>query len=137
MKNEIKNINTNINKLRQFGFIFGTIFFIITLYFFWIEKHGIWIYFTIGLLIILSAIFFPKILKIFYILWMTFAVILGWVMSRIILCILYYLILSPIGLISKLFGKKFLKLKFDLSNKSYWNIINENNVEKNDYEKQF
>ena len=76
------------------------------------------------------------ILKPFYLIWMIFAVILGWVMTRVILSMLFYLILTPIGLITRFLGEDFLSLKRANSG-SYWN--NRDAVEelKQDYRKQF
>jgi hypothetical protein len=68
---------------------------------------------------------------------MTLAVILGWFMSRVILFILYYVIITPIGIFLKLIGKDFLKLKIDKSSKSYWETREKKIAEQIDYERQF
>ena len=52
---------------------------------------------------------------------MSFAIILGWFMTRFILSLLFYLIVTPIGLITRVLGKDFLELKKEASNGSYWN----------------
>jgi hypothetical protein len=68
---------------------------------------------------------------------MSLALILGWFMSRVILIILFYLVITPIGLFAKLFRKRFLELKINKSAKTYWekreNIIKQ----PIDYERQF
>ena len=67
---------------------------------------------------------------------MTFAVILGWVMTRVILGVVFYLIITPIGLITRLIGEDFLDLnkkKLD----SYWNYRDSSNELNQDYRKQF
>ena len=51
-------------------------------------------------------------------------------MTRIILSILFYVILTPIGLISRLFGKQFVELRWDKSNDSYWNFRSNENLKK-------
>ncbi len=61
------------------------------------------------------------ILKPIYLVWMTFAVILGWIMTRVILTAIFYLIVTPISLIAKLFRHKFLDLTFRTENDTYWN----------------
>lgn len=45
---------------------------------------------------------------------------MGWVMTRVILFILFYLVLTPISLLARLVGKRFLDLKFDRQPDSYW-----------------
>ena len=61
-------------------------------------------FFGLGLIIPIS-------LKPAYLVWMSFAVILGWIMTRVILSSLFYLIITPIGIITRLLGEDFLELK--------------------------
>ena len=67
---------------------------------------------------------------------MVFANMLSWFMSRLILSILFYIIITPIGLIARLFNKQFIELKWDKSLESYWNYLPKK-VEKESYEQQF
>ena len=78
----------------------------------------------------------PIILKPIYILWMVFAVILGWVMTRVILSFLFYIVITPIGIISRILGKEFLDLK-ESKHDSYWNHRYSEIELNQDYEKQF
>ena len=77
-------------------------------------------------LLIISGSFFvlgavaPAILKPVYVAWMKLAVVLSWINTRIILLILFYLILTPIGLIMRLFGKDVLDFKIKKNRDSYW-----------------
>ena len=57
-------------------------------------------------------------------------------MTRVILSVVFYLILTPIGLITKLLNEDFLALK-KTNVKSYWNNRDSNFEIKQDYEKQF
>ena len=59
---------------------------------------------------------------------------LGWIMTRVILIIIFYLIVTPIGLIARLFGKQFLDLSLNENVNSFWNKRAET---VNDMEKQF
>ena len=67
---------------------------------------------------------------------MVFAVILGWIMTRVILSLVFYLIMTPIGLLTRLIGEDFLGLKKTDSG-SYWNLRDSNYETNQDYEKQF
>ena len=67
---------------------------------------------------------------------MIFSVILGWIMTRVILSIVFYLIITPIGLITRLLGEDFLELKKSKVD-SYWNQRDRNIEINQDYEKQF
>ncbi len=64
-------------------------------------------------------------------------IVLGSVVSRVILTLLFFLVLTPTGLVARLAGKDFLRLKLDRKAASYW-IKRERTVKsQQDYEKQF
>ena len=134
---QIKNISTGKSDIQKFGYTIATILLIIGGLIFFKGKE------SYQYLMIISSVFFcfgliiPIILKPLYIIWMMFAVILGWFMTRLILIILFYFILTPIGLIGKLFGQNFLGNNFNSSAKSYWNLRDSKSEIDQDYEKQF
>ena len=68
--------------------------------------------------------------------WMAFAVVFGWVMTRIILSALFFFIITPIGIFTRLIGKDFLFLKHRDEN-SYWNKRDRTHEFNQNYEKQF
>ena len=77
-------------------------------------------------------------LKSIYKVWMKLTVPLGWVMTRAILSILFFLVITPIGLVMRIFGNNPLDLKFNReSTNSYWISKRKANFEKKDYENQF
>jgi hypothetical protein len=53
-------------------------------------------------------------------LWMKLGILLGKVVSPIALGILFYVVITPIGVMIRLTGKDPLRLKFDADAKSYW-----------------
>ena len=137
MLEEIKNIKNEISDLRNFGFIIGIILLIISGFFFWKEKESFQIFLAIGIFLFLIAIFIPRVLKPFFWIWMIFAIILGWFMTRLILSLLFYVVFTSIGLTLRLFGKQFLELRWDKSKESYWNFRTNEHLKKENYEKQF
>ena len=76
-------------------------------------------------------------LKPFFLIWMIFATILGWLMTRLILSLVFYLILTPIGLILRIFRKQFLELEWNKTDSTYWNYRSTDVLETEKYEKQF
>ena len=90
----------------------------------------------IALMFIGLGLIIPVMLKPLYFVWMTFATILGWVMTRVILSLVFYLIITPIGLLTKLLGKDFLALQ-RVESDSYWNYRDSAEELNQDYEKQF
>ena len=120
MLEEIKLIKTETKDLRSFGITFGIIFLIIAGFLFYIENESFQLFIVISSAFIIFGFLFPITLKPIYISWMSFAIILGWFMTRFILSLLFYLIVTPIGLITRVLGKDFLELK-EASDGSYWN----------------
>ena len=137
MFDEIKHIKTGKKDLRSFGVTIGIILLLVAGFLFYKEKESFQIFLYIAGTFIGLGLIIPIILKPIYIAWMTFAVVLGWFMTRVILSLLFYVIITPIGLVLRIFGKDFLELKKQAVQGSYWNQ-RDSNLEKNqNYEKQF
>ena len=137
MFEEIKNIKSEKSDLRNFGIIIGIILLIISGFLFWKEKESFQIFLAIGIVLFLTAIALPSVLKPVYWIWMIFAIILGWFMTRVILSLLFYVVFTSIGLTLRLFGKQFLELRWDKSKESYWNFRTNEHRQNENYEKQF
>ena len=137
MFDEIKHIKTGEKDLKSFGVTIGIILLLIAGLLFYKEKESFQIFLYIAGAFIGFGSIIPIILKPIYIVWMVFAVILGWFMTRVILSLLFYAIITPIGLVLRIFGKDFLELKKQAVQGSYWNQ-RDSDLEKNqNYEKQF
>jgi hypothetical protein len=137
LKEEFKHINEAKKDLRKFGITVGGVLAAIAVLLFYFEKSSAIYFAVIGGLLILFGAFFPQLLKPLNRIWMSLAIILGYFMSRVILTVLFYLVLTPIALLAKLVGKKFMILKYDKSAKTYWekrSIIHKKQI---DYERQF
>ena len=133
---ELNSIKSSRRDLKNFGFAIGFILSIIGVFLFVREKDPFVYFFSIGSIIIILGRIAPLILKPIYKIWMIFAVIISWTMTRIILSVLFFSIVTIIGLFTRLIGKDFLNLK-SKSNESYWNIRNKERELNQDYEKQF
>ena len=99
--------NPNRKELRSFGFILGTMTpAIFGLFLPWLFDHSFprWPWIFCGVMLT-WALILPKTLKPVYLVWMTIGQALGWVNTRIILSIMFYLIILPTGLIMRLAGK--------------------------------
>ncbi len=74
--------------------------------------------FGAGLLAV--ALLAPARLRFVYRLWMALALTLGWFTSRLLLVVIFTLVVTPIGLVARLSGKRFLELEPDRGAASYW-----------------
>lgn len=73
-----------------------------------------------GMLSVLVGLLAPVLIKPLFVLFTYLGFGLGWVMTRLILAVLFFLVMTPIGLLSRLFGKRFLDLRFDRRADTYW-----------------
>ncbi|MHC4741422.1 MAG: SxtJ family membrane protein [Planctomycetota bacterium] len=135
---EIKNIDSSPRQLRNFAFVMaaGLAFIGVllllgggTYYWYFFIASGLFI--CPGLLVKPALIPLQKV-------WMTFSIIMGWFMTRLILCILFFLVLTPMALLLKLLRKDLLNIKFDKeSSQSYWIPRKTDESQEPDYTKQF
>ena len=108
-----------ISSNRSFGIVFFIVFFIIALYpLTYSEEIRIWST-IISLIFLVLGLFNSKILTPLNKLWFKFGIFLGKIISPIIMGIIFFLVVTPIGLLMRLFGKDLINLKFN-NNKSYW-----------------
>jgi hypothetical protein len=53
-------------------------------------------------------------------LWMRLTAPLGWAVSHLVLAVIYYGIITPVGLVMRLFGRDALTRRFEPAAESYW-----------------
>jgi hypothetical protein len=105
---------------RSFGFVFAAVFLIVALYPL-LHAGGIriWALVVSGLFLLLAALV-PKILAPANRAWTKFGLLLHNIVSPLALGILFFLVVTPTGLLMRLFGKDPLRLRFDPAADSYW-----------------
>ena len=108
------------NQNRSFGLLFFIVFLALAL---WplTKKGEINIYLiSIALIFLALGLLNSKILSPLNKAWIKFGEILGRVIAPIVMAIVYFLILTPISLLVRLFGKDLIGMKFSNDTKSYW-----------------
>ena len=104
---------------RSFGIVFFIVFLFISLYpLTYSGEIRIWSA-IISFIFLVLGLLNSKILTPLNKLWFRFGVFLGKIISPIIMGIIFFLVVTPTGLIMRLLGKDLLNLKFN-KNKSYW-----------------
>ena len=134
---EIKNIKGGRNDLRKFGITIGIALGILGGLFLWRAKEFYFYFFILSAAFFSFGIIVPALLKPIYKIWMTLAMLLGWLMTRIILSVLFYLVFTPIGLLARLFGKDFLNSNSNRNADSHWILKGTAKPERSNYERQF
>ena len=137
MIEEIKNIKSEKSDLRKFGITIGLFLMILAGFLFWRGRESFEIFLISGLVLLVLGLTIPVVLKPIYWIWMVLAVILGWIMTRVILTLLFYVVLTPIGVFGRLSGSRFLDLNWDKSENTYWNYRATKQQDNEDYERQF
>ncbi len=105
---------------RGFGFVFAGFFAILAALSLW--RGGTTWHWTlpIAAAFLAAALVFPRLLSPLNRLWLKFGLLLYKVMNPLVLGLLFFVTIMPIGLVMRAFGKDFLRLRLDRSAKSYW-----------------
>ena len=108
-----------ISSNRSFGIVFFIVFLLIALYpLTYNEEIRVWSV-IISLIFLVLGLLNSKILTPLNKLWFKFGILLGKIVSPLIMGIIFFLVVTPIGFIMRLLGKDVLNLKFN-KNRSYW-----------------
>ena len=108
-----------ISSNRSFGIVFFIFFLIVSLYPL-INNDSLRVWsLIISLAFLILALTNSKILTPLNKIWFKIGIILGKIVSPFIMGIVFFLVVTPTGLIMKLFGKDLLNLKYNNKN-SYW-----------------
>ena len=117
-----KSINSN----KSFGILFFVVFF---LYGIWpiLSSNEIRIWsLSMGIIFLILGLLNSKLLTPFHNLWLKFLTLLGRIVSPIVMFLVYFVFITPLAVIIRLFGKDLLRKKFNKS-PSYW-IKREKNI---------
>ena len=124
----LKALDLSPRTLRRFGLLVGAV----------LLAGGLWLWRSAGVhappgavpLPILVAAFgaalmaialaAPRRLLVLYRRWMALAFTLGWFTSRLLLLVIFALVVTPISLLARLSGKRFLDLAPDRGAATYW-----------------
>lgn len=110
-------------KLRSFGLIVGSAFAVIGVWplLFRGQPVRLWAI-SFSCFLIVSALVLPTILGPVYRVWMKIGNILGWINSRIILGLVFYIVFTPVGFFMRLFKRDPLCREFLTNAKTYRDI---------------
>jgi hypothetical protein len=108
-------------ELRKFGLIVGGMFAgLFGVLFPWIRHAHVPLWpWLLAMVLIASALIAPQLLRYPYIVWERIGKALGWVNSRIILNVLFFLVFAPAGIVARLFKWDPLKREFEPNASSY------------------
>jgi len=106
---------------RSFGILFFIVFSIISI---WPILSGgelrVWS-FIVAIIFLIMGITKSRFLTPLNIAWIKFGELLGVIISPLIMGLVYFLVLLPIGILMRVLGKDLLSLKFNKNIETYWN----------------
>ena len=116
----MEHIEITKRTLRQFGLMVGGIFLFIGLWPFVWRQEAVRIWAVVpGSLLAVAGLMMPGLLKQVYQGWMWVGHVMGWVNTRIILGVLFYGVVTPMGLVMKLTGRDPMRREFEADAQTY------------------
>ncbi len=133
---EIREIKTDPKSLRRFGIILAVIILIVGLWMWrkdysWFGEMAVVGFALFGLALIAPKAFLP-----FYYALTSVSIVIGYFVSRVLLSLIYFIFLAPIGIFARIFGKDLLKQRMDKKALTYW-IPKAKNTDTQTYERLY
>jgi hypothetical protein len=116
---ELARMDRSPKALRRFGFVLGGMSILLGLVLLARHRTGVPL-FVIGALLILTAVLAPNALTYLHKFWIALSLLIGWLMTRVILTLVFFLVVMPIGLLQRLVGRSSVDLRFRTGASSYW-----------------
>ena len=105
---------------RSFGILFFIVFLIIGLYPIYNSESPNKFFLILSLPFLILGLLNSKILTPFNRAWIKLGEILGLIIAPVIMALVYFIFLTPISLIVRIFGKDLLDIKFNKKSETYW-----------------
>jgi len=130
----MKKVPFKISSNRSFGFLFFVVFFVISL---WpLKSQGdvrIWAL-VLSLIFLILGVLNSRFLTPLNKLWFKFGILLGLIVTPIIMGIVYFVVVTPTGVLMRLLGKDLLRMSKVKNTSTYWI---KSDKQKNTMKKQF
>jgi hypothetical protein len=136
VRNDIASIRSTEQEWKKFGLTVGGVFVAVGIAAFWKQWwtiEGRACVAGAGVLLMLFGLLAPGLLKGIHRWWMSAAIIIGSIVSRILLMLIFFCILTPVALVARCSGKRFLQGINNRSDRTYW--IMREQQHKIDYER--
>ena len=114
-----------IRKLKKFGLTMAGAFAVLAILFY-IKEKPLWL-FSAGLsgFFLFTALVVPSILRPLEKYWMKLAIIMGFIVTNILLTLVFFAAIVPTGLIMRLLGKDPLQMRSRKNRGSYWLVVDD------------
>ncbi|HEX9730953.1 MAG TPA: SxtJ family membrane protein [Thermoanaerobaculia bacterium] len=119
---EIRELRPDRRELRKFSWVVGGVLLLIAAVLWYRDpaSGAAPVLGWIGAALIAAGTLVPLALKPLYYAWMSLAVVLGFVMTRVLLTVFFFLVLTPFALVFRLVGRDSLHRRLDRQSSTYW-----------------
>ncbi|MCA9727411.1 MAG: sxtJ [Candidatus Eisenbacteria bacterium] len=125
-------------QLREFGLVVGGAFLVLaTAQLIFHGKLNPMVLYVIGGVLVVCGLVVPQILRPFNWFWMKLSVVLGWVMNRVLLGLIFYVIFTIVATIMRLQKRDALRRHKDPAADSFWQLRPATPTPAERYERQF
>jgi len=122
LPDEVRSLDYSRASLRKFGLTVGSVLAVVGAFLIWRSPGSLpgGLLAGVGGLLVLAGMAFPAALRLIYSGWMTLAFLIGGVVSRVILFLMFTLVFVPFGAVGRLFKLPFVKLRDRPAAGSQW-----------------
>lgn len=117
------NWHPSDRELRQFAGIWFPLF--------WVIVGGLILWrggssFVAGSIVVVAVVVgivglvWPRVMRPIFVGWMCAAFPIGWVVSHLLLAVVFYCVITPLGLVMRLCGRDKLRMRMEPEAKTYW-----------------
>jgi thiol:disulfide interchange protein len=136
INDEYQKLDRSSRAFRRFGLTVGLVILALGGVLLWRHRGAGWPLISIGTVLVVAAALAPSWLKWVHGPWMIVSFILGWIVTRVLLTIVFFLVVTPVGLFQRLLGKRAIEVAFAAEAASYWQPRTAR-PGTDDYEKQY
>jgi Saxitoxin biosynthesis operon protein SxtJ len=132
------NWNPSERQLRYFAGIWFPAFFVVIQSFMYYRAAAfipVWVW-SLVILVSVSGLIRPSVARPVYLTWMWAAYPIGWTVSSLMMLSVFFLLITPVGFIMRLFGYDPMNRRFDRTVNSYW-TPHQSGPDTSDYFRQF
>lgn len=124
---------------RSFGITFAVIFALLAAFSFWHRGAGTTFYVTLAVSAAFAAVTLtaPRILRPLNLIWLKFGLLLHKVVNPVIMGILFFGIFTPMGVVMRMFGVDFLRMKRKPAMGNYWIAKGDDGIPESSMKNQF
>ena len=112
--------DVKIGSERNFGFVFAGFFALLSGLAWWNASALLFYWLGASASFLVVALVAPRLLAPLNLLWFKFGLLLNAIVSPVIMGLLFFVTITPIGWLMRLFGARPLNLKFDRAAQTYW-----------------